>query len=212
MASMKNTAFEVTNSNIIRNGMQNVAGKFGTGTGAGFSPDVCPAGFLCVQGALLPNDGYQGKGAGGGDILNGNVWEFVAAANGNAAGFTGDHTGIYACNSYDVRKVVSGDNAWILGGNFLGLELPANECGDFTELIVGEQYTFGAGNFSTLPEMGAEKNYATIVNGQLAASKTAPAAGTGVYLEILRTKPFTTGARYAGFDGYVCRVLRTAAG
>lgn len=211
MATIAKTAFEVSNSNISRNSMQNVPGKFGTGTGSGFKSEVCPAGFLCVQGALLPNEGYEGKGPNKTDILNGNTWEFVAAASGNVNGFTGDHTGIYAFNSYDVRKVASGDNVWMLGSNFLGLELPAGERGDFTELIVGEQYTFGEGNFSTLPVSGSEKYYATIVNGLLVASTSVPAAGKGVYLEILRKKPFTTGARYAGFDGYVCRVLRTAA-
>lgn len=209
MASIANTAFEVIVSNITRNNIQNVTGIFGAGADASFVSDICPSGFLCVQQALLPNSGYEGMGASGADILNGNAWEMIAAASGLSAGRYGDHTGIYAFNSYDVRKVASGANVWQIGANFLGLELPKDERGTFTELIVGEQYAFGVGNFSTAPS-GATYKYATIANGLLVASTTIPAAGSGVYLEILYPKTFTVGARDAGFGGYVCRVARTA--
>ena len=209
MASVPNTAFEVKVSNIERNNTQNVAGKFGAGTGASFVSDICPSGLLCVQGALLPNEGYEGLGPSGANILNGNTWEFTAAANGNAGGMLGDHTGIYAFNSYDVRQITDGSTVWKLGANFLGLELPANVVGDFTEIIIGEQYKFGAGNFSTVPA-SATAIYATIANGQLVASATAPAAGSGVYFEILREEAFSVGARSAGYMGYVCRAKRTA--
>lgn len=209
MASIANTAFEVTVSNITRNNTQNVPGQFGTGTGSGFKSEICPSGFLCVQGALLPNDGYQGLGPASANILNGNTWEFIAAANGNS-GTYGDHTGIYAFNSYDVSKAVGNNgNMWMLGSNFLGLELPAGQVGDFTEIIIGEQYTFGTGNFSTAPS-GSTTIYATILNGRLVASATAPAAGTGVYFQILRNKTFTVGTRSTGNVGYVCKACRTA--
>lgn len=207
MASIPDTAFEVSVSNISRNNTQNVAGKFGTGTGTTFKSEICPSGMLCVQGALLPDEGYEKLGPSGANILNGNTWEFVAAATGAAAPMIGDHTGIYAFNSYDVRQVSDGPNVWRLGANFLGLELPADMTGDFTEIIIGEQYTFGAGNFSTLPS-GAGAIYATIANGRLVASSTKPADGSGVYFTILRSKAFSVGARYAGFNGYVCRAMR----
>lgn len=210
MASIANTAFEVSVSNITRNNIQNVPGYFGSGTGTSFVPDICPSGFLCTRSELAANEGYEGMGASGADILNGNTWRFIAAATGNAGGRIGDHTGIYAFNSYNAQQGTIGGNTYYAGANTLGLELPANERGDFTELIVGEQYTFGVGNFSTAPT-DATYLYATIAAGQLVASKTAPADGSGVYLKILRSKPFTKGARYAGFDGYVCEVCRAAA-
>lgn len=210
MPSISNTAFEVSVSNITRNNIQNVPGYFGTVSDGTFTGDACPSGFLCVKSALAPSEGYAGFGPNGTDILNGNTWQFVGAANGLAGdGFPGDHTGIYAFNSYDVRQVSDGTNVWKLGANFLGLELPKGVRGDFTEIIIGEQYTFGAGNFSTLPA-DATNIYATITNGRLAATATKPTDG-GVYFEILRTKGFTVGARAAGFDGYVCVAKRSLA-
>ena len=134
----------------------------------------------------------------------------IAATNGTSGGRYGDHTGIYAFNSYDVNKVSNGVNTWMLGNNYLGLSLPADTYGTFTEIIIGEQYTFGAGNFSTAPS-GATYIYATISNGQLVATTSAPTGGTGVYFKILRSKNFTVGARNAGFVGYVCQACRTAA-
>lgn len=211
MASIANTAFEVSVSNITRNETQNVPGYFGSGVGAAFAPDVCPAGFLVVRSELTVSEGYERF-----NRLNGNTWNFIAAANGNAAeGRTGDHTGIYAFNSYDVNQVSQGaapwQNTWKVGANTLGLELPAGVRGDFTELIVGEQYKWAAGNFSTAPS-DETTIYATIANGLLVASATKPAAGSGVYLKIWRQNvPFTVGSRDAGFTGYVCEVLRTPA-
>lgn len=211
MPSIKDTAFEVSVSNITRNNIQNVPGYFGSVADGSFTGDVCPSGYLCVKNALAPSEGYEGLGPKGTDILNGNTWQFVAAENGlSADGFPGDHTGIYAFNSYDVRQVAGNDgNVWKLGANFLGLELPKDVRGDFTEIVVGEQYTFGAGNFSTAPS-GDTDIYATIANGQLVATATKPTDG-GVYFEILRTKGFTVGARAAGFDGYVCVAKRSKA-
>lgn len=206
MASIANTAFEVSVSNITRNNIQNIPGYFGAVAEGVFTGAICPSGFLCVKSALAPSEGYTAQG-----ILNGNTWQMVTAANGNSAdGFAGDHTGLYAFNSYDVRQVQGNDgNVYKLGANFLGLELPAGVRGDFTEVVVGEQYTFGEGNFSTLPA-DDDEIYATISNGLLVASDTKPTGGTGVYFEILRTKGFTVGARSAGFNGYVCVCKRTA--
>ena len=199
MASKEKTAFEVSVSNITRNNIQNIPGTFGAVEDDEFVGDICPAGTLCIPLALMENDGYTG-------ILNGNTWQMIVAEDGKA-GRLGDHTGIYAFNSYDVRKVQSGENVWALGANMLGLELPAKALGDFTEIIVGEQYTFGEGNFDTLPADDTEI-YVAIDDGYLVASSTPPTDGDGVYFKILRTKSFTEGTRYAGFDGYVCQALR----
>lgn len=209
MAYIANTMFEVKVSNIPYNQTQNVAGKYGTGTGSTFAAADCSAGFLCVKNGLLPVDGYESVVDSSSNPIfkNGNTWYFNAAANGNAGGTYGDHTGIYACNTYDVNKVGSGNQMYNLGANTLGLGIPSGERGTFTELIVGEQYKFGKGNFSTAPT-GATTKYVTIANGLLVASASVPAAGSGVYLEILRQEAINEGTTYAG-DGFVCVVRRT---
>ena len=205
MASIAKTAFEVSVSNITRNNVQNVPGYFGAMVSSDFVGDICPAGFLVVRSALVKSEGYEAQ-----NIKNGNTWQMVTAADGSAgAGRPGDRSGIFAFNTYDVRQVDDGLNLWKLGANFLGLELPVGIRGDFTEIIIGEQYTFGEGNFSTPPADDTYK-YATISNGLLVASSSAPADGSGVYFEILRSKRFTEGGRDAGFVGYVCEAKRAA--
>ncbi len=196
---MANYMFEVTVSNSVRNQTQNVPGKFGTGTGATFASAVCEAGTLCIQNGLIPSEGYESF-----NILNGNTWYFNAATNGQVAGYNGDHTGIYAFNNYEVNKATSGDNSWNLGANTLGISLPANERGDFTELIVGEQYTWGVDNFTAKPTEG--QNFAIIANGKFTAQATAPTDGS-VYAKILRKKPMNEGTSFWG-DGYVLQILR----
>ena len=210
MSYLKQTMFEVKVSHSTNNNTQNVAGKFGTGTGATFAPADCSAGFLCVKNGLLPVEGYESvvDASGNARILNGNTWYFNAATNGASGGAYGDHTNIYAFNNYDVNIVGSGDQQYHLGRNTLGLGLPADNRGDFTEIIIGEQYTFGAGNFSTLPTSAATK-YLTIANGLLVASATAPTGGTGVYFELLRTINVTEGVEAWG-TGYVVVAKRTA--
>lgn len=192
MAFIEHCAFEVLNSNAARNEMQNVPGKFGTGTGGGFTAADCNAGWLCVRNGHLPCEGYEDF-----DKVNGNSWYFNAAADGEAGGFTGDHTGIYAFNNYDVAKATVGANVYNIGVETLGIGLPAGERGDFCEIIVGEQYGFGTGNFSTAPADDTYK-YATIGNGQLVAATAAPAAGTGVYFTIEYSRDFNQGTAYAG--------------
>lgn len=207
MASRANTAFEVHVSNITRNTIQNVAGTFGSFSGSAFTGDICPSGFLVTPNSLMPNRGYEGLGASGADILNGNTWYFTAATNG-AAGRLGDHTGIYAFNSYDTNKVSDNrGHIWQLGANFLGQELPANEIGTFTEIIIGEMYVFGAGNLTAAPT-DSTYIYFSVANGLLTPSATAPSANTGLYFKWLGTKGFTVGTRSAGFDGYIVQALR----
>lgn len=209
MAFVANTAFEVKVTNASRNGTQNVAGKFGTGAGTSFVAQDCSAGWLCVRNALIPNQGYESvvDTSGNPRILNGNTWYFNQATGGTVEGRTGDHTGIFASNTYDVNKVGSGDLQYNLGVNTLGLGVPAGNRSDFTELIVGEQYKWGAGNFSALPQTG--EIYATIVNGQWTPTSTLPAGGTGVYGKILRTEPFNEATTFFG-TGYILEICRTA--
>lgn len=205
MASIANSAFEVSVSNSTRRETQNIPGYFGSGTGSNFAGEICAAGFLCVRSELALSEGYEAQ-----ELLNGNTWRMVAASSGAVDGRPGDHTGIYAFNSYDTAMARQGANAWRLGAKTLGLELAAGERGDFTELIVGEQYTWGAGNFSTAPTDLETTIYATISNGRLVATDTAPTDGS-VYLRIWRSKNFTEGTRSAPFVGYVCEVLRSVA-
>lgn len=208
MAFADKTMFEVKVSNSVNNQTQNVAGKFGTGTGATFAAADCSAGTLCVRNGLLPVEGYESFTETGGAyrFLNGNTWYFNAATNGTSGGMYGDHTGIFACNNYDVQKVGEGDQLYNLGAKTLGLGVPAGMRGDFTEIIIGEQYTFGTGNFSTAPTTGSK--YATIANGKLVAAAAAPAAASGVYFEIVRSYHETEGATDWGVV-YVLMAKRT---
>ena len=201
MAYIAKTAFQPKVSNGAYNGLQNVAGKFINGSNA---PEICSAGFIVEQDALLDNEGYASY-----YIKNGNTWKMKMAADGIVAGFNGDHTGLYACNTYNVHRVVSanGEMIYNLGANTLGLAAAADEIADFTELVVGHQYKFGEGNFASEPEVG---EYCEIVNGLFAASSaTAPTDNGVVYGEVLREEPFTEGSTDAD-TGYVVRILRTA--
>ena len=99
----------------------------------------------------------------------------------------------------------SGDLVYNLGANTLGISLPAGERGDFTELIVGEQYTWGASNFTAVPT-DAQK-FATIANGKFTPAAAAPTDGS-VYAEIKRTKNMNEGSTYWGV-GYVLKICRS---
>ena len=172
------------------------------------------AGFLCTKNSLLPNEGYtnvlglsSGSFVAATGLKNGNSWYMVAATNGAAGGMHGDHTGIYACNTYDVNRATAGDLVINIPGKTLGLPIPAGERGDFTELIVGEQYNFGAGNFGTLPT--SELPYATISNGLLVATNTAPTDGS-VYFEVMRLDGRFIEGAYDGGAKYTLRCVRSA--
>ena len=207
MAFTANTAFEVKVSNGIYNGLQNVAGKFGSFSGATFTPADISAGFFAVENSLIPSEGYESivDSNSKPTILNGNTWYMTAATSGIVAGATGDHTGIYAANTYDVNKVISGDLQYNLGAKTLGLGIPAGNIGDFTELIVGEQYKFGAGNFASAPTVG---QYVTISGGKWSASSASAPTTGAIYGQVLRTEPFNEGASFWG-TGYVVKILRS---
>lgn len=199
MAFIANTAFELKVTNASRNGTQNVAGMYMSAASPSGTATDCSAGFLVVQDTLIPSQGYTG-------ISNGNTWYFITATSG-AVGNPGDHTGIYACNTYDVNKVTNGNLQFNLGAQTLGLGLPAGNIGDFTELIVGEQIKVGVGNFSATPTAGYK--YATIANGLWTAVNAAPATEGAVYGQILRTEPFNEGSSFWG-TGYVIKICRIA--
>ena len=214
MAKIANTAFEVYVSNSKRNDTQNITGKFGSFSGSNFTGDVCSAGFLCVLNSRLPLEGYEnpfalvsGAFEAADGLKNGNSWYLTQATNGVVTEATGDHTGIYAANTYDVNRVTDGGDITVnLAGKTLGLAIPKDERGDFTELIVGEQYNFGAGNFSTAPS--STLKYAKIVNGLWVAVAAAPTDG-GIYAVVEdTTKRFTEGCYDAG-QKITLRILRS---
>lgn len=205
MAYTANTMFEVIVSNSVHNQTQNVPGMYGTYSGS-FAPAGCDAGRLVTQHSLIPLRGYEDLTP---PILNGNTWYFVDAANGVSGGAYGDHTGIFAANTYDVNRVTGNGVSYNLGVNTLGLGIPSNERGNFTELLVGEHYAFGSGNFTGGTAPTSTNKYCTIANGLLTASSTVPAAGTGVYFEFLYSKPVNEGV-WLGQTGYVLIAKRTA--
>lgn len=207
-----NTMFEVLNSNISRNSQQNVSGKFGTNTGASFSAADCDAGTLVVANGKIPIEGYESivDANGNPKFVNGRTFYMNVAADGTSGGAYGDHTGIYFANTYDVSKATGvNGNSWNIGFDSLGLGIPAGEYGNFTEVIIGETYGIGAGNFSTLPSDDTYV-YATIVNGKLVATDTEPSGGDGVYFDLaVSTRPVNAGATYEG-EKYIITARRTA--
>ena len=117
----KEYRFEVYVSNSIRNGLQNITGKYGSFSGEAFTGEDCQAGFLCKATKRLPLEGYEEY------LKNGNSWYMEKATSGKVEGLTGDKTGIYACNNYDVAKASVGKSVVNFGGATLGLDLLADE-------------------------------------------------------------------------------------
>ena len=198
MAKIKNTAFEVKVTNSKRNDTQNITGLFGYMVSTDFVEDDCSSGFLCVKQAKLDNEGYKepfmrsGSGfAPASGIKNANSWQMIAAENGTSGGMLGDHTGIYACNTYDVNKAVGAGLTVNIPGETLGLFTHAGERTDFTEMIVGEMYNFASGNFSVEPD--EQKVYAVISNGFLEATDTVPTDGSVYFRNIPTEERFTRG-------------------
>ena len=175
MSAIANTFFEVKNSNITFDGMQNVTGTFVDGSS---DPDICPAGFLVTPKEPLPCAGYTG-------INNGNAYIFQAATNGQPAA-DGVAPEIYAFNSYDAQILSSqSGNNYYIGAETAGLSLPAGENGTFTRIIPGEIYRFGTGNFQTAPSSLPTDCYCTIANGLLVASSSAFTAGKGLVFQVI---------------------------
>ena len=199
----KQYRFEVYVSNSIRNGLQNITGKYGSFSGETFTAEDCQAGMLCKATKRMPLEGYEEH------LKNGNSWYMEKATTGAVEGLNGDHTGVYACNNYDVAKAKVGNSVINFGGQTLGLGLLADERGDFTELMVGEQYNFGKDNFSTVPSDIAATPYATVDNGHWKAAATKPTDGS-IYAEVLDiNKRFIEGA-YDGGQKITLRIKRSA--
>jgi hypothetical protein len=196
MAFTDNTMFEITVSNSSRNNTQHVSGMYGSMSDNTFTGTDCSAGFLVTPDSLIPSEGYESF-----DILNGNTWYMVNATNTSGSGH--DHTGIYALDVYDVNKVISGDLQYNLGAHTLGLGLPSGVRGDFCELIIGEQYTWGAGNLSGSSIAVGDTFY---VNNGVWTKYTASTGIQGLTAKLLRTKPITEGT-YPAQTGYVLKIV-----
>lgn len=176
MAYIPKTAFEVKVSNHEFDSTANITGMFS-------ADEACSAGFLCVRGAALPNEGYSGKD-------NTNSWSMgaaTAAAN--------QMEPVYACNTFGVNELrdpVTGA-VYKVGSNTLGLPIPAGETGTFTEIKFDnvKVYRFGIGNVSG--EIG-DKTFFTISGGLLVPAAAAPATSLTPYFKLKGTGSFTQGA------------------
>lgn len=174
MAFIENTAFQPRMWNNRNNDLQNIGGFYQV---SGADAD-CSAGFACNKGEHLVGGGYV----------------MTQAADG-----TGD---VYFCNPGDVQRGYIGNGLYAEGVETLGLGAPAGVMATYSKAIPGETYAFGPGNFSTL--VTTTSKYATIVNGLLVGSETAPIAGSGIYFELdaaLGIDVFTEGNGVA-FDRY----------
>lgn len=196
MAYTANTAFEARITNGRFNDLENIAGKFGTVADSTLTPGDCSAGTLCKQAFRLPCEGFTG-------IVNENTWAMeVATASEDA------NTQIYACNTHDVQLLSDGaGNNYAVGHKTLGLGVPADRYGNFTNIIFDGKHTyrFGIGNVSG--DLGSN-GFCTIDDGLLKPAAAAPTDNGAIYFEVAGTGTFTEGAR-ASF-GYVDVVAKTA--
>lgn len=208
MADAMTYGFEVIVSNSKRNDTQNITGIFGTvaGSPAVHTPAAVNAGTLCKKadaledGAVRPyNEGYTAA-----KIRNKNDYYMIAADDGLVAKFTGDHTGIYAANTYNVNQLSDGTLSINFPGKTLGLQTPAGERTDFTEIIVGEMYAFGYLNtsYAATPDSAASDSNFTpgtvlyVANGVL--SSVTGDAGELAFEVVDGTGRFTEGAGDGG--------------
>lgn len=208
MADVMTHGFEVVVSNSKRNDTQNITGIFGTvaGSPAVHTATAVYAGTLCkkadamVEGTNRPfNEGYEAA-----KIRNKNDFYMIAADDGLVAKFTGDHTGIYAANTYNVNQLSDGTLSINFPGKTLDLQTPAGEKTDFTEIIVGEMYAFGYLNtsYAATPDSAASDSNFTpgtilyVANGVL--SSVTGDAGELAFEVIDGTGRFTEGAADGG--------------
>ena len=193
-------AFEVIVSNSKNNDTQNVTGIAVDGNG---DPIQAVSGNLYVQTTLTLNEGYSEA-----TLKNTNTVYMKAAPNGLVEGRPGDHTGIYAHNTYDVNKITDGNLVVNFPGKTLGLVTHKGERSDYTELIVGEKYKFAISNFYAVSAYSVGDTFT--VNGglwKLTTSASIPAGA--VYAELKKISSFTEGGMYAG-DGFVLEIKRKA--
>ena len=191
MAYIANTAFEVKVTNAVFDETANITGVFSTGSAG----DVCSAGFLCVRGDRLENEGYTG-------IDNVNAYTMTAAAS-------TDNQGIYACNPFGVNEVTEPSTGAVrkVGANTLGIALPKDVRGTFTRIDFdpGDRiYRFGIGNLSAAI---STNTFFTINNGLLVPAAAAPTDNGAVYFTLVGSGTFTQGA-YAAFTYYDLQARR----
>lgn len=158
MAFTANTAFQIRRSNDRYEDLQHRTGLYGSFSDGEFTPADASAGLLCNIGDGIPEGGNY----------------MTIAADGSKK--------LYAVAPTDVQRLTNGENTWAVGVNTLGLGIPAGVKDAFLELREGESYAFGPGNFSTL--VTTTNKYATVVNGLLVGTSTAPSAGAGYYFEL----------------------------
>lgn len=187
MAYIANTAFEAKVTNAVFDETANITGVFQNSSNA---PEICSAGFLCVRGDRLENNGYTG-------IKNKNAYYMKAAG-------ASDNGPIYACNTYNVAQTIdpSTGNTYKIGANTLGLPIPAGERGTYTRIDFDggdKKYRFGIGNASA--ELSTN-TFFTIANGQLVPAAAAPTANGAVYFTLIETGTFPAVGTRAGF-GYI---------
>ncbi len=195
MAYIANTAFEVKVSNHEFDSVANITGVFQNGSD---TDEICSAGFLCVKDVLTANEGYEKVGPEEDvTINNGNTWTMKAAASSTTV-----QTPIYACNTFNVNQITDSATGAVykVGGNTLGLAVPAGERSTFTKIEFDGNhiYRFGAGNVSG--EVSTNKFF-TIDNGLLKPAAAAPATGNTPYFQLVGSGNFTQGA-YNGFAYY----------
>lgn len=178
MSFVAETAFQIRRSNDRYEDLQHRTGLYGSFSGSVFTADDASAGLLCNIGDGIP-------------------------AGGNYMGLASDGTKkLYAANTTDVQRLTNGNNTWAVGVETLGLGIPAGNKDCFTELVVGETYAFGPGNFSTL--VTTTNKYATVVNGLLSGKSGQPSAADGYYFELDTEMgiDFFTEANYVAFSRY----------
>lgn len=196
MAYTANTAFEARITNGRFNDLENIAGKFGTVSSTTLTPADCSAGFLCKQAFRLPCEGFTG-------VVNENTWAMVAAVAADNAGVE-----IYACNTHDVQLLSDGSgNGYAVGHRTLGLGVPANRYGNFTNIIFDGKHTYRFGIGNVAGELGS-KGFCTIDAGFLKPAASAPTSNGAIYFEVVGTGTFTEGT--TGSFGYVDVVAKTA--
>lgn len=184
MAFTASTAFLPRMWNNRNDDLQNIPGLYGSVSGSSFITADADAGLCCFKGAHIPGGGYQ----------------MTLATNGAQD--------IYFCNQGDVQRVPFGaDKLFAVGVETLGLGAPAGELCTYTKAIPGETYAFGPGNFSTI--VTTTNKYATVSNGYLVGSSSAPSVAGTIYFELdaaLGIDVFTE-ANYGAFSRYnmLCR-------
>lgn len=188
MAFIANTAFE---ARIVNNEFENLVNITGKYQASSANAD-CSAGLLCVRNGLLDCEGFTG-------VKNENAFVMNAAA---ATAKASDV--IYACNTYDTKKL----NGYYIGTETLGLGVPAGEYGTFTKISFDNEsvYRFGEGNIDGT--IGA-KTILSIKDGLLKPESAVPTTADTPYFVIRGTGNFTEGtsASFGYVDVVACKTV-----